>query len=131
MNYWLIKSEPSAFSWKDMKSKGITSWDGVRNYQARNFIKQMKVGDLCLFYHSVNDKKIMGIVQVIKEAYPDPTDETGKFCMMDVKFHQDLKKQLSLEEIKTNPKLADLLLVKQSRLSVMPVSKSQWSMLTN
>lgn len=130
MNYWLIKSEPGAYSWSNMESDGITHWDGVRNYQARNFIKQMKVGDLCLFYHSVNEKRLMGIVKVVKEAYPDPSDETGKFCMMDVKYEKELSNKVSLEQIKQNPKLEDLLLIKQSRLSVMPVSDEHWNILT-
>lgn len=129
MNYWLIKSEPGTFSWDDMKSAGVEPWNGVRNYQARNFIKEMRVGDLCIFYHSTNERRIMGVVKVVKEAYPDPTDETGKFCMMDVKYEREIENKLTLEEIKKNPKLAGLMITTHSRLSVMPVSKDHWKIL--
>ena len=126
MNYWLIKSEPNTWSWEDQIKEKITMWDGVRNYQARNNLKLMKKNDLCFFYHSVSEKKIVGIVKVIKEHYLDPTDKTKKFVAVDVKFHQKLKKSISLETIKNQPKLSNLPLIKQSRLSVMPIDKKSW-----
>ena len=129
MNYWLIKSEPSTWSWEDQIKEKITMWDGVRNYQARNNLKLMKKNDLCFFYHSVSEKKIVGIVKVIKEHYLDPTDKTKKFVAVDVKFHQKLKKSISLETIKNQPKLSNLPLIKQSRLSVMPIDKKSWSII--
>ena len=101
-------------------------WDGVRNYQARNNLKKMKKGDLCFFYHSVTEKSIVGIVEVVKEFYQDPTDESGKFVVVDVKAKNKLKKSVTLENIKLNKKLSNISLIKQSRLSVMPISKSEW-----
>ena len=129
MNYWLLKSEPNTWSWNDQTKEKITMWDGVRNYQARNNIKLMKKNDLCFFYHSVSEKKIVGIVKVIKEHYLDPTDKTKKFVAIDVKFHQKLKTPISLETIKNQPKLSNLPLIKQSRLSVMPIDKKSWSII--
>ena len=104
-------------------------WDGVRNYQARNNLMNMKKKDLCFFYHSVSEKKIVGIVEVVKEYYPDPTDESGKFAAIDVKAKSSLKKPVTLEKIKQNPKLKNIPLVKQSRLSVMPITKKQWDII--
>ena len=101
-------------------------WDGVRNYQARNNLMKMKKGDLCFFYHSVSEKKIVGIVEVVKEFYPDPTDKTGKFVVVDVKAKNKLKKTVSLQEIKLIKKLSKIALVRQSRLSVMPILKTEW-----
>ena len=101
-------------------------WDGVRNYQARNNLMSMKKKDLCFFYHSVSEKSIIGIVEVVKEHYPDPTDKTGKFVVTDLRTKKKLKKAVSLEEIKSNPKLSNMALIKQSRLSVMPLTKSEW-----
>lgn len=129
MNYWLIKTEPSTWSWEDQKKKKITSWDGVRNYQASNNLKAMKMGDLCFFYHSVTDKKIVGIVEVIKTYYPDPTDETGRFGMVDVKYVKELAKPVSLETLKADPRLSDLALIRQSRLSVMPIPPEEWKII--
>ena len=126
VNYWLLKSEPSTWSWEDQVKAGVEMWDGVRNYQARNNLMSMKKKDLCFFYHSVSEKSIIGIVEVVKEHYPDPTDKTGKFVVTDVKTKKKLKKTVSLEEIKSNPKLSNMALIKQSRLSVMPLSKIEW-----
>ena len=129
INYWLLKSEPSTWSWDDQVRKGIEMWDGVRNYQARNNLMKMKKKDLCFFYHSVFEKKIIGIVEVVKEYYPDPTDKTGKFVVTDVKAKKKLKKAVSLDEIKSIPKLSNMALIKQSRLSVMPLSKVEWNII--
>ena len=129
INYWIIKSEPSTWSWDDQKKVKKTMWDGVRNYQARNNLKKMRNGDLCFFYHSVHEKSIIGIVEVVKEFYPDPTDKTGKFVVVDVKATKKLVKPVTLKEIKNNPKLADISLVKQSRLSVMQISKIEWNII--
>tara|TARA_B100001063_G_scaffold174453_1_gene163472 strand:+ start:101 stop:520 length:420 start_codon:yes stop_codon:yes gene_type:complete len=126
VNYWLLKSEPSTWSWEDQVKAGVEMWDGVRNYQARNNLMRMKKKDLCFFYHSVSEKSIIGIVEVVKEHYPDPTDKTGKFVVTDVKTKKRLKKAVSLEEIKSNPKLSSMALIKQSRLSVMPLTKIEW-----
>ena len=126
VNYWLLKSEPSTWSWEDQVKAGVEMWDGVRNYQARNNLRSMKKKDLCFFYHSVSEKSIIGIVEVVKEHYPDPTDKTGKFVVTDVKTKKRLKKAVSLEEIKSNPKLSNMALIKQSRLSVMPLTKIEW-----
>ena len=126
-NYWLLKSEPSAWSWDDQVKSKIDMWDGVRNYQARNNLMKMKKKDLCFFYHSISEKSIVGIVEVIKEHYPDPTDKTGKFVVTDVKTKTKLNKPVTLEEIKNNSKLSKIMLIKQSRLSVMPLSKSEWN----
>ncbi|MDA9748668.1 EVE domain-containing protein [Pelagibacteraceae bacterium] len=126
MNYWLLKSEPSAWSWNDQLKEGASMWDGVRNYQARNNLKKMKKGDLCFFYHSVNEKSIVGIVKVVKEHYQDPTDESGKFVVVDVKAVKKLKCSVSLSKIKENKKLQNISLIKQSRLSVMPLKKIEW-----
>jgi predicted RNA-binding protein with PUA-like domain len=125
-NYWLLKSEPSTWSWEDQVKAGVEMWDGVRNYQARNNLMRMKKKDLCFFYHSVSEKSIIGIVEVVKEHYSDPTDKTGKFVVTDVKTKKRLKKTVSLEEIKSNPKLSSMALIKQSRLSVMPLTKIEW-----
>ena len=127
INYWLIKSEPTTWSWNDQVKEGKTMWDGVRNYQARNNLMKMKKKDLCFFYHSVKEKQIIGIVEVVKEHYPDPTDKTGKFVVTDVKTKTKLNKPVTLEEIKNNSKLSKIMLINQSRLSVMPLSKSEWN----
>ena len=126
INYWLIKSEPSTWSWDDQVKENKTMWDGVRNYQARNNLMKMKKKDLCFFYHSVKEKQIVGIVEVVKEHYPDPTDKSGKFVVTDVKTKKKLNKSVTLSQIKDNPKLSNMLLIKQSRLSVMPLLKNQW-----
>ena len=126
VNYWLLKSEPSTWSWDDQVKAEVEMWDGVRNYQARNNLINMKKKDLCFFYHSVSEKLIIGIVEVVKEHYPDPTDKTGRFVVTDVRTKKKLKRAVSLKEIKSIPKLSNMALIKQSRLSVMPLTKSEW-----
>ena len=128
MNYWLLKSEPDVWSIDEqikMAEKGAP-WDGVRNYQAANYLRKMKKKDLCFFYHSVSEKSIIGIVEVVKEHYPDPTDSKNKFVAVDVKAIKKLKKPVTLEIIKNNKKLKNIALIKQSRLSVMPLKKTEW-----
>ena len=129
MKYWLLKSEPDAWSWENQVKEGASMWDGVRNYQARNNLKEMKKNDLCFFYHSVTERSIVGIVKVVKEYYPDPTDITGRFVVVDVKATKKLKNPVSLDQIKENNKLKDIALVKQSRLSVMPLKKAEWDII--
>ena len=129
MKYWLLKSEPDAWSWENQVKEGASMWDGVRNYQARNNLKEMKKNDLCFFYHSVTERSIVGIVKVVKEYYPDPTDKTGRFVVVDVKAIKKLKNPVSLDQIKENSKLQDIALVKQSRLSVMPLKKIEWDII--
>ena len=129
MQYWLFKSEPGAWSWKDQVEADIAEWDGVRNYQANNNMKEMNTGDRGFFYHSVNEKQIVGIVEVVKEHYPDSTDKSGRFGMVDVKALFPVKKPVTLADIKAEPQLADLALVTQSRLSVVPVGKKEWKIL--
>ena len=129
MKYWLLKSEPEAWSWDNQVKEGASMWDGVRNYQARNNLKEMKKNDLCFFYHSVTEKSIVGIVKVVKEYYPDPTDKTDRFVVVDVKAIKKLKNPVSLDQIKENNKLKDIALVKQSRLSVMPLKKTEWNII--
>ena len=126
INFWLLKSEPSTWSWEDQVKAGVDMWDGVRNYQARNNLMKMKKKDLCFFYHSVSEKLIIGIVEVVKEYYPDPTDKTGRFVVTDIQAKTKLKRPVSLEEIKSTPKLSNIALIKQSRLSVMPLTKTEW-----
>ena len=129
MKYWLLKSEPDAWSWENQVEEGASMWDGVRNYQARNNLKEMKKNDLCFFYHSVTERSIVGIVKVVKEYYPDPTDKTGRFVVVDVKPTKKLKNPVSLDQIKESRKLQDIALVKQSRLSVMPLKKTEWDVI--
>ena len=129
MKYWLLKSEPDAWSWDNQVKEGTSMWDGVRNYQARNNLKEMKKNDLCFFYHSVTERSIIGIVKVVKEYYPDPTDKTERFVVVDVKATKKLKNPVSLDQIKENNKLKDIALVKQSRLSVMPLKKTEWDII--
>ena len=129
MKYWLLKSEPDAWSWDNQVKEGASMWDGVRNYQARNNLKEMKINDLCFFYHSVKERSIIGIVKVVKEYYPDPTDKTERFVVVDVKATKKLKNPVSLDQIKENSKLKDISLVKQSRLSVMPLKKTEWDII--
>lgn len=124
--YWLVKSEPFKWSWDMHVEKGVQGWDGVRNYQASNNMKAMRVGDQAFFYHSNEGKEIVGIVEVAKEYHPDPTDETGKFGMVDFKALKPLKKPVTLEQIKADKKLAEMALLKQSRLSVSPVTSEEW-----
>ena len=132
MGYWLIKSEPSKKMWVTIQKKGARGcfWKRLRNYQARNFMKQMKKVDQCFFYHSVDEKQIIGIVEVTKEYYPDETDDSGRFFLVDVKTKKKLKKPVTLKEIKSNPSLSNLALVKQSRLSVMQVDQKSWKIIS-
>ena len=125
MNYWLMKSEPGTWSLDQQKKNKKTQWDGVRNYQASNNLKAMRKGDECFFYHSVSERAIKGIVRVTKEYYPDPTDPKGRFGMVDVAYVKSLS-DVTLDQIKEDPFFNDFSLVKQSRLSVMPVSLKQW-----
>ena len=127
MKYWLLKSEPNTWSWSNQVKEKTTIWDGVRNYQARNNLIAMKINDECFFYHSVTEKQIVGIVKVVKESYLDPTDKTKKFFAVDVKFYKSFLNPVSLEQIKKNKKLINLPLIKQSRLSVMPIDKNSWN----
>ena len=126
MKYWLLKSEPDTWSWDHQVKEGASMWDGVRNYQARNNLKKMKKGDEAFFYHSVSEKSVVGIVEVVKEFYLDPTDKTGRFVVVDVISKKKLKNPVTLEQIKNNRKLSNIALVKQSRLSVMPLKKIEW-----
>ena len=131
MNYWLFKSEPSSWSWQDQLKRGEKGegWDGVRNYQASNNMKKMEIGDLAFFYHSVNEKSIVGIVSIIEKYQDDPTDKTGRFGMVVVKAIKSFTKSVSLSEIKSNQKLQGISLIKQSRLSVMPITKEHWDII--
>ena len=131
MQYWLLKSEPDVWSIDQQKKAGSkgASWDGVRNYQASKNLKKMKKGDQCFFYHSNIGKEIVGIVEVIKEHYLDKTDQSGRFVAVTVRFLNKLKKPITLEEIKKNKQFSHLSLIKQSRLSVMPVDSKSWKIL--
>ena len=131
MKYWLLKSEPDVWSIDQQKKAGIkgASWDGVRNYQAAKNLKMMQKGDQCFFYHSNIGKQIVGVVEVIKEFYIDKTDQSGRFVAVTVRFIKKLKKPVSLAEIKKNKQLSHLSLIKQSRLSVMPVDSKSWKIL--
>jgi predicted RNA-binding protein with PUA-like domain len=126
MRYWLVKSEPGEWSWDDHVRKGVEPWTGVRNHQAAGHLRTMKRGDRAFFYHSVNEKQIVGILQVVREAYPDPTDPTGKFVAVDFKAVEPVKQPVTLAQIKAEPTLADLPLIRQSRLSVMPIPAAAW-----
>ena len=129
MAYWLFKSEPGAWSWDDQVRDGVAEWDGVRNHQANNNMLAMKLGDKGFFYHSVNEKRIVGVVEVVKEHYPDPTDESGRFGMVDVKALCAAKTPVTLAEMKADPRLENLALLRQSRLSVAPVGDREWKIL--
>lgn len=127
--YWLVKSEPDAFSWDQQVANGIEPWTGVRNHMAKNNLKAMKKGDLAFFYHSNVGKEIVGVVQVVREAYPDATAESGDWVCVDMKAVGPVPKPVTLVEIKADPELAEMALVRQSRLSVMPVSEAHWKKL--
>ncbi len=129
MPYWLVKSEPGAWSWQDHVKAGITQWDGVRNHQAANHMKAMKKGDCAFLYHSVNEKQIVGILKVVKTYYPDPSDQTKRFGMVDLKALYPLQAPVTLSQIKAERRLAHLALVKQSRLSVMPIDPTSWQLI--
>lgn len=131
MKYWLVKSEPGAYSWDQMIRDKRTGWSGVRNYQAANNLKAMKKGDRAFFYHSNVGKEIVGIVEIVKEAYPDPSDKTGKFVMVDVAPVKTFKKPVTLADIKAHATLKNMALVKQSRLSVSPVTSEEWKQVNN
>ena len=131
MNYWLLKSEPNVWSLENQKKAGIegATWDGVRNYQAANYLKKMKSGDLCFFYHSNIGKEIVGTVKVVKEAFLDKTDKKERFVAVQVRFVEKFKFPISLEKIKKNKAISHLPLIKQSRLSVMPVDYKSWKII--
>ena len=131
MKYWLLKSEPDVWSIENQKKakNGISIWDGVRNYQAAKNLKSMKIGDLCFFYHSNIGKEIVGIVEVVKEAFIDPTDKSKKFVAVKVGFKNYLDNPVSLEMIKKNKDLKNLAIIKQSRLSVMPIDTKSWKII--
>ncbi|MBL9029549.1 MAG: EVE domain-containing protein [Caedimonas sp.] len=129
MKYWLMKSEPSTWSWQDQVQKGIEHWTGVRNYQACSYMKEMRKGDLAFFYHSVSERKIVGIVEIVKEYHPDFTDETGKFGMVDVQAVRALPQPVTLAQLKADSRFSHLRLLRQSRLSVMPVDEPSWKII--
>lgn len=129
MAYWLVKSEPSVYSFTQMQKDQRTAWEGVRNYQARNNMQAMKKGDRCLFYHTGGEQQIVGIIEVTREFYPDPADTTGKFGLVDVKAVKKLAAPVPLKAIKAEAALEDFALVRQGRLSVAPVDARQWALL--
>ena len=133
MAYWLFKSEPSTWSWDDQLSKGETGeeWDGVRNYQARNHMRDMKIGDRGFFYHSQKDKEIVGIVEVIAEAHPDSTTDDDRWECVDIKAIAALKTPVTLEDVKAEPRLSEMVLVNNTRLSVQPVRDDEWALICN
>lgn len=126
MRHWLLKSEPDAYSWADLVRDRKGRWDGVRNYQARNNLRAMSVGDLCLFYHSVSSREVVGICQVSRTAYPDPTAESGDWSCVEVKPVRALATPVNLSTIKTDPALSQIALIRQSRLSVVPLSEAEF-----
>lgn len=129
MNYWLIKSEPNTYSWDDFTALGRDHWDGVRNYAARNNMRAMKTGDLCLFYHSVNEKSAIGIAEVVREHYPDPTTDDDRWSVVDVVPVRKLKKPVTLAEVKADERLSNMQLVTNSRLSVQEVKKEEFDII--
>lgn len=126
MNYWLVKSEPDVYSYDQLVKEGVGRWDGVRNYQARNNLRAMKTGDLCLFYHSNIGLEVVGIARVAREHYPDPTAEKGDWSCVDLEPYKPFKQAVKLAEIKAHPTLQQLLLVRNARLSVMPVQSDEF-----
>jgi predicted RNA-binding protein with PUA-like domain len=131
LQYWLFKSEPSTWSWDQQVAKGDVGeeWDGVRNYQARNFMRQMDIGDLGFFYHSQKDKEIVGIVEVCANAHPDSTTDEARWECVDIRAVKPMQIPVTLEQIKTDPRLTDMVLVKNSRLSVQPVTTEEWAII--
>ena len=129
MAYWLVKSEPGAWSWDDQVREGVTSWTGVRNHQAALNLKAMKLGEKAFFYHSVDEKRIVVVVEVVKEAYPDKTDPAGRFVTVDLKAVKPVPEPVTLAQIKADPRMADFGLVRQSRLSVVPVDDAHWKII--
>ena len=126
MNHWLVKTEPHAFGWEQQVANGIEPWTGVRNFTARNHLKAMRNGDLAFFYHSGEGKEIVGVVEVVREGYPDPTAGSGPWVAVDVKMVGPMPQPVTLAAIKADPQFADMLLVRQSRLSVMPIEEDHW-----
>lgn len=129
MNYWLIKSEPFKYSWEQFETDKETFWDGVRNYQARNNLREMQVGDLCLYYHSNEGKEVVGIAEVVKSAYQDPTTDNAQWVAVDVKPYKKLDKTVTLSQIKTDPRLSDIGLIRQPRLSVISISEDHFNII--
>lgn len=129
MQYWLVKSEPGTYSWDDLVKDGKTFWDGVRNYQARNNLRNMKKGDLVLYYHSVNEKCVVGVAEVVKEAYQDPTTKDDRWVAVDIKPKEKLKKPVTLADVKADKRLSEIALVRQSRLSVMPLKAKEFDVI--
>ncbi|MEL7145068.1 MAG: EVE domain-containing protein [Bacteroidota bacterium] len=129
MNYWLIKSEPNTYSWDDFVGLRRDHWDGVRNYQARNNIKEMKPGDLAFFYHSVNEKQIVGIAEVVSDFYQDPTTDDERWVVVDLKPKSKLSNPVTLQQIKDDERLSEMVLVKNSRLSVQPVKREEFDVI--
>lgn len=129
MNYWLVKSEPFKYSWKQFQEDGITSWDGVRNYLARNHMRSMKKGDLVLFYHSNEDLAVIGIAKVSKEAYQDPTTDNENWVVVDLKPYKKLKKPVTLAQIKAEPRLSEFQMLKLNRLSVVSVKPEEFDLI--
>ncbi|TDQ61678.1 putative RNA-binding protein with PUA-like domain [Maritalea mobilis] len=130
MAYWLFKSEPNTWGWEDQLNKGAPEeWDGVRNYQARNNMREMKVGDKGFFYHSVNEKRIVGIVRVAAEAHPDSKTDDPRWECVDIEAVESLKTPITLEDVKQHPELQDMVLVNNSRLSVQPVTEKEWEII--
>lgn len=129
MNYWLIKSEPFKYSWDQFVKDKSTFWDGVRNYQARNNLRNMNAGDLCLYYHSNEGKEVVGIVEVIKEAYQDPTTTDTNWVVVDVKPYKKLSQTVTLETMKSDPRLSELGLLRQPRLSVIAITETQFNII--
>lgn len=131
MRYWLMKSEPEVFGWDDLVARGDAGeeWDGVRNYQARNFMREMRLGDRAFLYHSQSDKAVVGICEVIAEAHPDSTSDDPRWECVDIRAVQALAQPVSLQQIKATPALADMALLRQSRLSVQPVGAQEWALI--
>ena len=125
-SYWLLKSEPDVWSFTQQQQQGVETWDGVRNYQARNYLKAMNIGDWCFFYHSQSQRQIVGIVEVVSDYRPDPHDESGVFGLRDMRYQQWLPQPVTLTAVKSNPLLNGMALVRQSRLSVQPVTPEEW-----
>ena len=133
MRYWLFKSEPNTWGWDDQVAKGDVGeeWDGVRNYQARNFMREMEIGDLGFFYHSMKEKSVVGVVEVIATAHPDSTTDDPRWECVDIKAVKPVETPVSLDQIKADPRLSDMVLVKNSRLSVQPVTEDEWQIICN
>ncbi len=130
-SYWLVKQEPEAYSWDDFVKEGETYWDGVRNYQARNNLRAMKKGDMVFFYHSVSGKEVVGVARVTKDHYPDPTAKEGDWSVVDLAPAKQMKKAVTLAQIKDQKSLENIALIKQSRLSVMPITESEFRCILN